>query len=85
MATLSVLYRHLPQVSTARGAPARVLDVVAVAVVGPVLAGLARDVDLDLAELAQLRASDVGQRKSEGDLVLAEVVPTKDPGVRQDT
>ena len=52
------------------------MDVVAVAVVGTVLAGLAGDVDLDLAQLAQLRAADVGQGEAESDLVLAEVVST---------
>ncbi len=59
----------------------RHLDVVAVAVVGPILAGLAGDVDLDLAELTQLRPPHVGQGEAEGDLVLAEVVPKKDPDV----
>jgi hypothetical protein len=56
-----VSFLTAPQVSAAGGSPAGVLDVVAVTVVGAVLARLTRDVDLDLAQLAQLRAADVRQ------------------------
>ncbi len=64
----------LPQISSTWSSPAGVLYVVAVAVVGTVLAGLTGDVDLYLAQLAQLRAANVGQREAERDLVLAKVV-----------
>ena len=54
-------------------APVWVLDVVAVAVVGAVLAGLAREVHLDGADVSEQGASDIGGWQPKGDLVPAKI------------
>ena len=54
-------------------APVWVLDVVAVAVVGAVLAGLARKVHLDGADVGEQGAPDIGSWQPKGDLVPAKL------------
>ena len=54
-------------------APVWVLDIVAVAVVCAVLAGLAREVHLDGADVGKQGAPDIGSWQPKGDLVSAKI------------
>ena len=54
-------------------APVWVLDVVAVTVVSTVLAGLARKVHLDRADVGEQGAADVSRWQAKGDLVPAKI------------
>ena len=70
----SVRGRKEAQVAGVGVAPLGVLDVVAVAVEGAVLARLTGEVDLDGAGVAQHGAAHVRRRQPVGDLVLVQLV-----------
>ena len=70
--TVAVIGWEESQVASVGVAPARVLHVVTVAVVGPVLARLAREVDFERAPVGQHRVAHVHGRQGEGDLLLCQ-------------
>ncbi len=71
--TVAVIGREEPQVAGVGVAPPRILHVVAIAVVGSVLARLAREIDFKWALVGQDRVADVHGRQGEGDLLLGQL------------
>lgn len=71
--TVAVIRWQEPQVSRVGVAPTRVLHVVAVTIVGAVLARLARKIHLQRALVGQHRVADVHRGHSERDLLFGQL------------
>lgn len=77
--TVAVVGRQESEVARVGVAPARVLHVVAVAVVGAVFARLAREVHLEGTLISQHRVAHVDRGQSERDLLFRQLQPIEQP------